>query len=412
MATVKQTLFLALRGLEAFYGGSAGGGKSSALLMAALQFVEQPDYAAILFRKTYSDLALPGALIDRALEWMGCSDARWNQTQHRWTFPSGATLSFGCLETENDKYRYGSSEFQFVGFDELTTFTESQYRFLFSRLRKREGCQVPLRMRAASNPGGPGHDWVRQRFLIEGESTGRIFVPASLSDNPHVNQSEYLKSLNQLDAITRERLLSGNWEINEGGMFRREWFRVVEAGPKRASRIRYWDKAGTADGGAYTAGVLMAADDDAFFVDDVVRGQWSSGDRNKIMLQTTQADRAKYGQVTTWVEQEPGSGGKESAELTIRMLAGFPVYAERVTGSKEDRARPFAAQCQAGNVSLVNGPWVSNYLDEIAAFPAGRYKDQVDASSGAFNKLALAPQAVSPRAVSFRPAAIATWKPR
>ena len=100
--TVKQRQFLALSGEEAFYGGAAGGGKSDALLMAALQYVEEPGYSAILFRRTYADLALPGALMDRAAEWLAHTDAKWEGTRKAWTFPSGAMLVFGYLDNERD----------------------------------------------------------------------------------------------------------------------------------------------------------------------------------------------------------------------------------------------------------------------------------------------------------------------
>jgi predicted phage terminase large subunit-like protein len=179
--------------------------------------------------------------------------------------------------------------------------------------------------------------------------------------------------------------------VAEGNRFKRQWFTIVDAAPAIADRVRYWDKAGTSGGGAYSAGVLMALTDDGqVYVEDVVRGQWSSGERNAVMKQTAQLDAARHhNTVHIWTEQEPGSGGKESAEATIRLLAGYPVHAETVTGSKEVRAEPLAAQAEAGNVRIVRGPWNASYLDEMAGFPTGAYKDQVDASSGAFNKLAL-----------------------
>ncbi len=208
---------------------------SDALLMAALQYVEQPGYSAILFRRTYTDLSLPGALMDRAAEWLSATDARWEAARKTWVFPSGATLAFGYLEGARDHYRYQGAEFQYVGFDELTEFTEAQYRFLFSRLRRLEGSKVPLRMRAASNPGGVGHEWVRRRFLDEGESAGRIYIPARLEDNPYLDAEQYEHSLAQLDPVTRAQLRYGDWEARAaGGMFQREWFRIAEAAPASA----------------------------------------------------------------------------------------------------------------------------------------------------------------------------------
>jgi predicted phage terminase large subunit-like protein len=123
----------------------------------------------------------------------------------------------------------------------------------------------------------------------------------------------------------------------------------------------------------------------------VTRGQWSALEREQRILQTSQSDAAFCGDYSIWVEQEPGSGGKESAENTIRMLRGFRVYADKVTGDKETRADPYAAQVQGGNVKLIGAAWNSSFLDEHEVFPNGKFKDQVDASSGAFLKLVSGP---------------------
>lgn len=212
--TLKQAEFLLLPHREILYGGSAGGGKSDALLMAALQYVDVPGYSALLLRRTLVDLALPGALMDRAHEWLHGKPAKWNGSDKTWTFPSGATLTFGYLDSPSDKQRYQSSEFQFIGFDELTHFAEAEYTYLFSRLRRTASLNVPLRMRAASNPGGIGHDWVRRRFLLE-SSPSRRFVRASLYDNPHLDQAEYVEALGALDSITKAQLLDGDWEVQD-----------------------------------------------------------------------------------------------------------------------------------------------------------------------------------------------------
>lgn len=177
----------------------------------------------------------------------------------------------------------------------------------------------------------------------------------------------------------------------EGNLFKRQWFTIVPAGPAVADRVRYWDKAGTSGGGNYSAGLLMARTPDGmFYVEDLLMGQWSSHERNQIMIQTAVLDAQKYGNaVDIWVEQEPGSGGKESAEMTIQMLAGYPIHAETVQGSKEVRAEPLAAQAQAGNVRLVDKPWNENFIEIMASFPNGEIDDPVDAASGAFNHLVL-----------------------
>lgn len=202
-----------------------------------------------------------------------------------------------------------------------------------------------------------------------------------------------------LDELNKTRVSLGSYDWNslyqqrpappEGGMFKRHWFEIVGASPRRATRVRYWDKAGTSGDGAYSCGVLMAKDaNDQFYVEDVIRGQWSALERENVIQQTAEMDSTLLGSVVTWHEQEPGSGGKESAQATTRRLAGFVVRSETVTGDKETRAMPLAAQCEALNVKLVKGEWNTAYLNELTTFPFGKYKDQVDASSGAFNKLA------------------------
>lgn len=213
-----QKLFLELECLEALFGGGVGGGKSSALLMAALQYVHIPGYAALILRRSYSDLALPGAIMSRSQEWLLGTDAHWSGLDKRWTFPSGATLSFGYLSGPHDKYRYMGSELHFIGYDEVTQFEESQYTYLISRLRKPNEFPVPLRMRAATNPGGIGHSWCHRRFIVEGPKEGRVFVPSLLGDNPHLDQVEYRKALESLDSITRRQLLDGEWVEDNSGL--------------------------------------------------------------------------------------------------------------------------------------------------------------------------------------------------
>lgn len=173
--------------------------------------------------------------------------------------------------------------------------------------------------------------------------------------------------------------------LPEGNRFKREWFQIVDRAPTDARRIRYWDKAATEGAGAFTAGVLLAEKDGIYWVEDVVRGQWSSYNRRQIMLQTAQRDGRE---VRIVIEQEPGSSGKDSVQSEIRMLRGFAVFADRPTGAKDVRLEPFAAQAEAGNVRLVRGAWNGAYWEELTAIPNGPYRDQADATAGAFNQLA------------------------
>lgn len=217
-----QHAFLWLPNIEAMYGGAAGGGKSDTMLMAALQYIDRPGYAALLLRKTYNELMLEGALLDRAQKWLGHTDCSWNGETRRFTFPSGATLTFGFLSNVQDRARYQSSEFQFIGFDELTAFDEADYRFMFSRLRKTDSQgDIPLRMRSATNPGGRGHKWVKERFIdpfVKNEyNPQRAFIPARLSDNPHIDQASYREALEQLEPELAAQLLDGDWDAREPG---------------------------------------------------------------------------------------------------------------------------------------------------------------------------------------------------
>jgi predicted phage terminase large subunit-like protein len=179
----------------------------------------------------------------------------------------------------------------------------------------------------------------------------------------------------------------------DGDFFKRQWFEIVGEVPSQAQRIRWWDLASsTAPTADQTVGVLIARVGSTYYVEDVVCGRWSAADRDRIILQTARMDAQKYGNtVQQWGEQEPGSSGKDAAQAFVRLLQGYPARYETSTGSKEVRADPYAAQCQAGNVKLKSAPWNQHYLEELAAFPRGRHDDQVDGSSGAFNKLASRP---------------------
>lgn len=396
--TPKQAAFLLLPHREALYGGAARGGKSDALLMFALQYMDVPGHAAILFRRTFADLAQPGALIPRSHEWLGESEARWNEQTKTWTFPSGATLSFGYMDSPNDHYRYQGTQFQSIGFDELTQFREPQYRYLFSRLTRLAGSRLPLRVRSTSNPGGSGHDWVARRFGLgsyaepEGGAV-RPFIPARVADNPHVDVDEYVRSLSELDTLTRRQLLDGDWSARaEGSMFRREWFRFEEHSRTECRWVRRWDLAGSdVKSGTdpdYTAGALVGLHNGVWYIADMQHFRKTPGGVESHIRSVAIADGFD---VPIRMEQEPGSSGKTVIDHYARnVLAGFDFRGVPSTGDKVTRARPFAGAAEAGNVVLVTGrssAWIGPFLDELEAFPNGAHDDQIDAVSGATRDL-------------------------
>lgn len=389
----KQAQFILLNCREALYGGAAGGGKSDALLMAALLYADMPGYSAIIFRRSFTDLALPGALMDRAQEWLGGTEARYNNINHSWSFPSGATLAFGNLEHEQDKFRYQSAEFQLIGFDELTQFTETQYRYLFSRLRRLQDSPIPLRMRAASNPGNIGHDWVKQRFMIEGQEQGRVFIPAKLEDNPSLDREKYVESLNELDPITRRQYLDGDWTARHGGsIFLREWFKIVREAPANLKKVRFWDKASTEPKPQnkepdWTVGLLLGTRGGQYWILDVKRIRKAPPDVEQLIGQTAVLDNETE-RTATWMEQEPGSSGVDViSHYSRNVLAGFEFRGVKTSGPKTERASPVSSAAEAGNIFVVQAAWNGAFLDEVEAFPDGMHDDQVDALSGAFSKV-------------------------
>ena len=394
--SVRQAIFLSWPGREAFYGGAAGGGKSYALLMAAAMFVEEPKYYALLIRRTFADLNLPDALIPISKEWWMGTEAHWHENERRWTFPSGATISFGYLDGPNDHYRYQGAAFQFIGVDELTQFHEPPIRYLFSRLRRPEGTAIPIRFRGAGNPGGIGHQWVASRYVDPG-SQERPFIPARLEDNPHLDTADYEHSLAQLDAVTRAQLRWGDWSAKPpGNKFRREWFGIVDAIPNTVDVFcRFWDLAATAPKKGHdpdwTAGVLMGRDSwtGLYYVIDARRRQATPGDVERFIAATAAEDHARFGlAVKIRMEQEPGSSGVGAIDNYRRtILPQYDFAGVKATGSKEVRANPLSGQAEAGNVKVLKGRWMQDWFDEMEAFPSDAHDDQVDATSGAFLEL-------------------------
>jgi len=173
-----------------------------------------------------------------------------------------------------------------------------------------------------------------------------------------------------------------------GGMFKVDNFQIIDQIPSPGTIqkvVRYWDKAGSEGSGAYTVGVKMAVTKNGrFIVMDVKRGQWGTEVRERIIRSTAEADGKE---VEQHIEQEPGSGGKESVQATIKNLAGFTAKADRPQGDKIYRADPFSVQVNEGNVWMIRADWNRDFIEEYRHFPFSTYKDQVDGGSGAFSKL-------------------------
>lgn len=174
-----------------------------------------------------------------------------------------------------------------------------------------------------------------------------------------------------------------------GAMFNCDKFSIGTVAPRKWKKkpIRYWDKATIAGGGAFSVGVLGAMDMFGYFwILDVKRGQWNSGERERIILETADMDGSD---VTIWQEQEPAGSGKEVAEDAVARytLEGYRAHADKVTGSKELRAELLSQYVNSGKVFLLEASWNKNFLNEFQFFPRSKYKDQVDATSGCFSRM-------------------------
>lgn len=389
--TPKQAAFLATRNItEVFYGGAAAGGKSDALLMAALEYVDDPNYAALILRRTFAQLDMPDSILDRAKKWLApFKEVKWVQKKSRFEFPSGAVIQFGYLQFDADVYQYDGPSYQFIGFDELTQFTEFQFKFMAGRLRRLQGSQIPLRLRGASNPGNVGHFWVKQRF-IKYRGKDRLFIPARLEDNPHADRAAYETTLNKMDPVSRAQRRFGDWEVTqEGTVFRREWFNHFqdEFNASDYRRVRYWDLAATLNAGDWLVGTKLGTEDKGkWYVEHVVRSQPGPAKIFDVIHATAQADGVY---VPIRIEQEGGASGKTLIASLIRDLAGWDVKGEPSMKAKITRWQPFATQAEHGNVVICAGDWNEEWLDEMCAVPSSKHDDQADSVSGAFKYLAV-----------------------
>ncbi len=323
----------------------------------------------------------------------------------------------------------GQSEYQFIGFDELTEHPIDNYLFLFSRLvrtKKMEEQGIPLRMRATTNPGGEYGEWVYERFIdkntrqkyrqiaiedimIERGCTAdeiseediryRIprFIPSKVVDNPHVDVKTYLASLSKLDPVKKAQYLEGDWEIRAmGNMFNRSWIEIVRpsAVPLNDLRCaRYWDLAATVKSSSdYTATAKIGYDRTTglFYILDVEMMKGAPHEiESRVLAYLNQDGPHCY----IYMEQEPGSSGLVSIDNYKRKVIppGYMFYPDRVTGSKEDRARPLSAAMGNGLIKIVDFPkrklWYNDVMNQLEVFPAGDHDDGVDALSGCFNSL-------------------------
>ena len=426
-----QTEFLQCNADVAFYGGSAGGGKTWALLLEALYDIHRPNFGAVIFRRTMKQVTNEGGLWDTAEELYSKLGATQNKNEHCFTFPSGATVTFAHMQHEKNRIDHQGSQIALACYDELTHFTWKMFSYLSSRSRSMSGANT--RIRATMNPD-PDHwvrrfiDWwigddgfaipersgvIRYYILLNDEVIWRAtkeelleeyedcepisftFIRSSVYDNKAMlrENPKYLAFLKSLPYVERCQLLDGNWDVrpSAGTFFQRSNFEIVEAVPPMLATVRAWDQAGTQadqedpDDPDWSVGAKMGIGVDGYFyILHVERFRKDPRFVDAAIKNTASQD----GPLTAIrLTQDPGSAGKALAQSQARMLAGYYVNVETASGDKEHRAKPFSAQAQVGNVRILKGDWNDAFLNELEAFPLGRHDDQVDSASDAFNEL-------------------------
>lgn len=292
-----------------------------------------------------------------------------------------------------------SSQYQFVGIDEVVAIPENQAIYLLSRLRRLEvNKHIPIRFRCASNP--PTREqlstgsWVKTRYIDpKTRKAGAVFIPAWMDDNPYLDKEEYKKSLANLDPITRAQLEKGDWEISaRGRLFERQWFPLVNRVKDVVKkRIRYWDLAATEISKKnkdpdYTSGTLMCiTDKNEYFIEHITRFREKPATVEANILKWANLDGRD---TCIWIEQEPGSSGKSVIDHYVRdVLPGFIIKGQQARENKITRSELLASKAEQGLVYMVKGKWNDEFLDELDVFPDGLHEDQVDSTSGAFSKL-------------------------
>lgn len=230
-----------------------------------------------------------------------------------------------------------------------------------------------------------------------------MFIGAGLKDNPYLDADEYIQALNELDPVTREQLLNGNWDIKEAGdMFSRHWFNIVPFSniPETIKCVRYWDMAATDPKKRkskdkrdpdWTVGFKLGFKQGIYWIMDIARVQKSPADVENLIRLTAEADGHSC---AIRMEQEPGSSGVITIDKYAReVLQGYDFQGVLSTGSKVERARAASSSAQIGNVLISDKCRnITAFFDEMDVFPFGNHDDTVDGFSGAhsyFRKPAL-----------------------
>jgi predicted phage terminase large subunit-like protein len=443
-----QTEFLASNADVVIYGGAAGGGKSFALLLEPLRHFENPNFGGVIFRRDREQVTNEGGLWDESFAIYPHFNARPNLNDLYWKFPNGASVGFAGLQYDKDVRKWQGSQIPFLGFDELTHFSEYQFFYMLTRNRSaRAGFRSYIR--ATTNPDADS--WVRDfisywidpatgypdkervgviRFLVRDQDRNFwfdsrqaaaeafpaladlagidafcksvTFIPADVFDNPALleNDPAYLANLLAAPLVDRERLLRGNWNVKAaaGKVYNREWFEIVEGIPAGGLDVRYFDLAATEAkvkekksgiGPDYTATVKMRYVNGVWYVTDAYQIQTAPANVEKLVFHIGDVDRREaksngVGYALRW-EIEPGSASKRESQRWTTMLKGIDARGVRSIDDKLSRAREASAQAEAGNIKFLAADWNNMLLANLHGFPDLPHDDLFDAFNGCVN---------------------------
>jgi predicted phage terminase large subunit-like protein len=440
-----QETFLSSSADIAIFGGSAGGGKTWAELLECLRHVDNPEFGAVIFRRTSKQITNEGGLWDESLKIYPLLGATPRESTHDWTFPSGCTVQMRHLQHEKNVHDWQGSQVALICFDELTHFTEKQFFYMLSR--NRSMCGVRPYIRATCNPDADSWVaefiswWIDQetgfaipersgvlRWMIRVNDTihwadsrdelverfnnlpgvenaikSVTFIRSSIHDNKKLLEAnpEYLGNLMSLPLVERARLLDGNWKIKPtaGKVFNRAWFILCDLNevPAGGVECRFWDFAATAKqiktttrkpDPDYTAGVKIRFVGGRWYVIDVVAMQAGPAQVEKEFMRVTRDDLAEaiasgHRYKVRW-EEEPGSASKRETMRLMRKLAGMDAKGVRARGDKLMRAKGLAVQAEHGNVSVVRGAHCEPFLTHMHGQPDLDHDDIMDGAAGAF----------------------------
>jgi len=407
-------MFLASTADIVIYGGSAGSGKSHALLLYPLYYRSVPGFTGIIFRRVFSEITQPGGIWDKAQDLYNKVGAKLRgKPEYTVNFTPTTKIVFRHLEHESDMYSHQGGEYCFIAFDEATSFTEAQFLYLASR--NRSTCGVKPFIRATCNP--ECDSWVKAwiqwwlneetgipiedrcgivRYFTRGDKgemkwvdkdwrhpenpeigpTSITFIGAKLEDNPALLRKDpaYESKLLSQSRIDRMRLLDGNWNAKpEDGMFMPDWFVIKDELPQPTSRkLRIWDRANTEKdrdnkNPDFTAGPLGYLSGGIVCIEDVQHFRASPAQNEEKIKATATIDGRD---VEIEIEQEPASAGKDTMfHYTEHVLKDFVVRAYRPTGKRTEMAKPLSAMAERRQIWLKKAPWNREFINEFSSFP-------------------------------------------